>query len=139
MMVTKQDRPPVAGFNMSGSPVWTSRDDFGPGFRPPKSIRPRINRVRQNRQNRVVDRVLTIDLRRFAVPNRRECNLLLTTPQEHLTRATEFLKPMEDEAYRILHTQVRIEFDRTARSPRVADGKAKPQFATARLLANRFQ
>ena len=67
MVVTKQDRPPVARLNVSCSPIWTSPDHRCPNFRPPKRIGTGINGICQNRQNRVVEAMAlqSIPLRRL--------------------------------------------------------------------------
>jgi hypothetical protein len=114
MMIANQDRPLILCLPVPFRPARSAHADFCADLGSPERIDAGIHRIGQDRQNRVVERRLPIDLL-LSVPisYRRQRDLFLPKPQQRLAGAPALLEFVEHQSNRVLHPQVWIELDRT--------------------------
>src|SRR5690349_18130043 len=113
MVIANQDRPLIPRLPMSLRPACSAGGHFRADFGPSEGIGAGIHRVHQNRQDRVIERKLPIDLMiLLVVADRGQCDLFLSTPEQYLASAAEFLEFPEYQVNSVLHAQVGIELDR---------------------------
>ena len=113
MMIANQDCPLVLWLPVALRPACPAHADFRANLGSSERISAGVHRISQDRQNRVIQGRLPINLLIFAVvANRRQSDLFLAKPQQHLASTSALFELLEDQVNRVLHAPVGIDLDR---------------------------
>src|SRR5580704_13823342 len=138
-MISNQNCPFLDRFEMPDRLPRPSSNHPYASFGLPEGVTACVHRISQHVPNRVVDGYFPDQLPAGLAPH--PCGqtyFLSTEPQQDLTRTSKLGHLRKDQFDRLLDSPIRIFFNLAICSPLKANRKRKLQFASLRLLPNRF-